>query len=68
MKVVCAWCQRQGRLAVLGDKESQQEGVSHGICDDHALLLLAAARQVQARARQAQASVTGSQPSAARSG
>lgn len=59
MKVVCAWCQRQGRPAVLSEKDSQHEGVSHGICDDHALVLLAEARRAQANAK-------GSQSAAAR--
>lgn len=44
MKVVCAWCERQGRIAVLREKAPDQGGVSHGICDDHALLLLAEIR------------------------
>ncbi len=45
MKVVCAWCERQGRIAVLREKAPDQSGVSHGICDDHALLLLAEIRR-----------------------
>lgn len=40
MKVVCAWCERQGKAAVLHEKAPDENGVSHGICDDHARRLL----------------------------
>lgn len=50
MKVVCAWCQPPGRAAKPGEKETQNDAVSHGICDDHARVLLAEARRAQARA------------------
>jgi hypothetical protein len=49
MIVVCAWCQSLGRAAVLREKEPQEDpAVSHGICDDHAVLMLAEARRVTA--------------------
>ena len=41
MKVVCAWCERQGRPSLLREKEPRGGGVTHGICDDHIQLLLA---------------------------
>lgn len=45
MTVVCAWCQQQGRPAVIGEKAPRDGGVTHGICDDHAILLLAEIRK-----------------------
>ena len=45
MKVVCAWCQRMGTETVLREKEPQNDVVSHGICDDHVLQVLAEARR-----------------------
>jgi len=45
MTVVCAWCQRQGRLTVLGEKEPLDYPVtSHGICEEHALAFMAEVR------------------------
>lgn len=41
MKVVCAWCEKQGRPSLLREVEPRGGGVSHGICDDHVQLLLA---------------------------
>ncbi len=49
MKVVCAWCQEEGRGAVLGEKEPDDDTVTHGICDDHAVRLLADVRAALAR-------------------
>jgi hypothetical protein len=49
MIVVCAWCQSLGSTKVLREKEPQEDrAVSHGICDDHAVLMLAEARRVSA--------------------
>jgi len=46
MRVVCAWCQREDRLAGFADDEDyQSERISHGICDKHAVLVLAEARR-----------------------
>ena len=46
MIVMCAWCQLQGRPAMLGEKEPRDTAViSHGICDEHALFVLAEARR-----------------------
>lgn len=45
MKVVCAWCQHMGTETVLREKEPQNDAVSHGICDDHVLQVLAEARR-----------------------
>ncbi len=45
MTVVCAWCQRQGRMTVLREKEPLDYPViSHGICDEHALVFMGEAR------------------------
>jgi hypothetical protein len=51
MIVMCAWCQSQGRPAMLGEKEPRDSvAVSHGICDEHALLMLTQARRSRERA------------------
>ena len=48
MTVVCAWCQRLGRAAVLGEKEPLDQAViSHGICDEHVRVVLAEARRLE---------------------
>lgn len=48
MTVVCAWCQRLGRAAVLGEKEPRDKTVvTHGICDEHVRLVLAEARGME---------------------
>ena len=43
MKVVCAWCQHAGQVMVLREMEPQDEMISHGICAEHAVAVLAAA-------------------------
>jgi hypothetical protein len=41
MKVVCAWCQQEGRPALLWEDKSYDLPVeSHGICEDHSVRLL----------------------------
>lgn len=36
MKVVCAWCRREGRPAILGEREPFDDpGETHGICGRH---------------------------------
>jgi len=46
MTVVCAWCQRLGRPAVLREKEPLDMAViTHGICDEHVLMVRAEARR-----------------------
>ena len=45
MTVVCAWCQRQGRMTVLREKEPFDHPViSHGICEEHARAFMAELR------------------------
>jgi len=56
MKVVCAWCQREGKAKVLYEKESANDGVSHGICDEHVLAVMAEALMAEARKTRASAS------------
>jgi len=48
MKVVCAWCQRDGNFVVLREKEPPGDEISHGICDEHILVFLAEARRSHA--------------------
>lgn len=51
MVVVCAWCELEGRPAMLGKKEPRDTAViAHGICDEHALFVLAEARWSTERA------------------
>lgn len=41
MKVYCAWCEREGRPAFIGEKAPFDDtGVTHGICADHERRLL----------------------------
>ena len=45
MKVVCVWCQREGKPAVLREEDPQDTSVTQGICEAHAVLLLAKLRR-----------------------
>lgn len=37
MKVICAWCEKEGKPALTGDQAPvEDEPVSHGICPFHA--------------------------------
>ena len=45
MRVVCAWCQRERKLAGLDVEDNQDERISHGICDEHVVLVLAEVRR-----------------------
>jgi len=48
MKVVCAWCQDQGRTTVLREKEPfDRPTISHGICEEHARLFLEEVRETK---------------------
>lgn len=41
MRVVCAWCEKEGRPAVLREDKSRDASVTtHGICEDHRLKVL----------------------------
>ena len=35
MIVRCAWCEKEGLPADMGDKEGPKDDVSHSICDRH---------------------------------
>jgi len=51
MTVVCAWCQRQGRMTVLREKEPlDYPAISHGICEEHARVFRAEIRAQTAAA------------------
>jgi hypothetical protein len=42
VKVICAWCQRQGRTGFLGYREPLADmSVTHGICPEHYEAVLA---------------------------
>ena len=41
MKVVCAWCEREGKEMLTGEVGLYDRPMtSHGICDDHEKVLL----------------------------
>ncbi len=41
MRVVCAWCQQEGKPAVMREDDSADSKLdSHGICDAHSVKLL----------------------------
>jgi hypothetical protein len=45
MKVICAWCEREGKLTLIGEVELyDRKMTSHGICPSHERLVL---KQVQ---------------------
>ena len=51
MRVVCAWCQKEGRPALLREDDSRDGSLeSRGICDDHSVKLL---HEIKMRLRQA---------------
>lgn len=42
MKVLCAWCQREGKPALLGERDPLDDPKeTHGICAEHARRLMA---------------------------
>ncbi len=54
MIAVCAWCEREGAPAVLGEREPlDNPGITHGMCERHEVEWVAAARLSKER-RQAQ--------------
>jgi len=46
MKVICAWCEREGVETLLGEVGGSEEFVSHGICQEHKEKLLEEATDV----------------------
>ena len=51
MRLVCAWCQHEGRPGLMREDDASGEAFdSHGICDDHSIRLL---REIRIRFRQA---------------
>lgn len=51
MRVVCAWCQQEGKPAVIREDDSADPQCdSHGICDAHSVKLL---HEIQSHLRQA---------------
>jgi hypothetical protein len=45
MKQVCAWCEREGKTGLLGEKEPLDDpSETHGVCDSHQRVLLATLR------------------------
>jgi hypothetical protein len=51
MKVVCAWCQKEGRPALIREEGSDDAPFeSHGICDVHSVKLL---HEIRMRLRRA---------------
>lgn len=46
MIVVCAWCQRAGHLVVLREVQPENDMISHGICQEHAVAVMTEARLI----------------------
>ncbi len=41
MRRFCAWCEKEGKLELLGEKEPLDDPtVTHGVCDTHQQALL----------------------------
>lgn len=51
MKVLCAWCEKEGKPALIGEREPLEDPAeTHGICPEHRRQVEAAFQEVQARA------------------
>lgn len=38
MRVLCAWCVKEGKPALIGEREPKEDGAeTHGLCPDHRL-------------------------------
>jgi hypothetical protein len=47
MRVVCAWCEKEGLPAVMREEAPLEDTVStHGVCPDHRALLIAQLTEV----------------------
>ena len=56
MIAVCAWCERAGQPAVLGEREPLDDPrVTHGMCETHDAEYRAAADRLHAERRAAKA-------------
>lgn len=44
MRIVCAWCEKEGRPAVIRVDDSAANFDSHGICDAHSVKVLSELR------------------------
>jgi hypothetical protein len=50
MKVICAWCEQEGRQTLIGEVELYDRLMtSHGICGDHKQVILKQFQQLQNR-------------------
>ena len=50
MKVICAWCEREGRQTLIGEAELyDRKMTSHGICRNHKKVLLKQFQQLPNR-------------------
>jgi hypothetical protein len=48
MKVICAWCEREGKETLIGEVGLYDRlMISHGICDDHEQVLLMQIRELR---------------------
>jgi hypothetical protein len=48
MKVICAWCEQEGKETLIGEVGLYGRGMtSHGICDDHKKVLLTQIRKLK---------------------
>jgi hypothetical protein len=50
MKVICAWCEQEGRQTLIGKVELyDRQMISHGICGDHKKIVLKQIQQLPNR-------------------
>jgi hypothetical protein len=48
MKVICAWCEQEGKETHIGELELYDRPMtSHGICDDHEKVILKQIRELR---------------------
>jgi hypothetical protein len=45
MRVVCVWCEQEGKPAILREEDPHDASVTQGICEAHAVRLLAKLRR-----------------------
>jgi hypothetical protein len=50
MKVICAWCEQEGRQTLIGEEELYDRHMtSHGICGDHKKVMLKQLQELRNR-------------------
>lgn len=56
MKVLCAWCEKEGKPALMGEREPLDDpSETHGLCPEHRLQVEAEFARVRAEAERQRA-------------